>query len=148
MARALHNMTRGHIGAPQPNTLVAAANRPTQTPVHLQPQASDLLNQLQTRIRSAAQNRDYQELQRAQLEIDRVIEGQKPQFLELRRALESGNLTRNPAFESLKNHHDQKEKFIAILDSFKNTAGVEMQRIVQTMGGYVPHPWLSIVSQN
>jgi hypothetical protein len=35
MARALHNITRGHIGAPQPNPLIAAANRPTNQTPHL-----------------------------------------------------------------------------------------------------------------
>ena len=146
MARALQNITRGHIGAPQPNPL---ANRPTnQThqaalPGHLQPQPSasaDLLNQLQSRIRTAAQNRDYQELQKAQSEIDRVLESQKPQYFELKRALESGQFAHSPQLETLKMHHDQKQKFIAILESFKNAAGAEIARIIQFVNGYVSFP--------
>jgi hypothetical protein len=96
-----------------------------------------LLNQFQARIRTAAQNRDYQELQKAQSEIDRVLENQRPHFFDLKRALESGNFSHLAAFESMKAHHDQKQKFIAILDSFRNAAGAEISRILQFTGGYV-----------
>ena len=115
----------------------------TALPSQPQPQsltAGPLLNELQTRIRIAAQNRDYQELQKSQSEIDRILEAQRPPFFELKRALESGSLSRNPAFENLKDHYDQKQKFITILESFKNAVGSEMQRIVQAAGRYASLP--------
>jgi hypothetical protein len=71
------------------------------------------------------------------LEIDHILEGSKSQILELKRALENASLSRSPAFESLKLNHDQKQRFTAILESFRNAAVIEMQRIIHATGGYV-----------